>query len=53
MSKSCKLQLNAYYHKKKMEKNFLIQRYVRKEADQEKKERNLQREEVEKDIEEI
>eukprot|EP00349_Pseudokeronopsis_sp_Brazil_P002662 CAMPEP_0202962230 /NCGR_PEP_ID=MMETSP1396-20130829/6329_1 /ASSEMBLY_ACC=CAM_ASM_000872 /TAXON_ID= /ORGANISM="Pseudokeronopsis sp., Strain Brazil" /LENGTH=44 /DNA_ID= /DNA_START= /DNA_END= /DNA_ORIENTATION= len=34
MSKQCKLELNSYYHKKKMEKNFLIQRYVKKNIEQ-------------------
>lgn len=48
MSKACKLQLNAYYHKKKMEKNFLIQRYVRREADQKQK---LQKEEEQEEQE--
>jgi hypothetical protein len=36
-SKESRLQLNAYYHKKKMEKNFLIQRYVKKELEKEKR----------------
>eukprot|EP00347_Sterkiella_histriomuscorum_P002555 403367697 len=36
-SKESRLQLNAYYHKKKMEKNFLIQRYVKREKEDEKR----------------
>lgn len=31
MSKNCKLELNAYYHKKRMIKNLEIQKMVRKE----------------------
>ncbi|CDW91518.1 UNKNOWN [Stylonychia lemnae] len=37
VSKESKLQLNAYYHKKKLEKNFLIQRYVKREREEAKR----------------